>query len=201
MGIDLSRRTLFTVPYPSKLTPEQITHAATELVEKNGAEHLSMRTLAEALGVRASSLYRHVENRDTLLRAIGDQAALTLRGKLQQAAQDSDPALALRQSAHAYLTYARTHPHLYALLLTKDSDLPPAQVQASAAKQLWNTLLHLIGQVSGNPDDTDHAVAFWTFLHGFASLEATGTFGKSGPKGGLEVGLNGIIAQMEQSQA
>lgn len=159
-----------------------------------------MRTLAERLGVRASSLYRHFENRDTLLRTIGDQAALNLRDELTQAAQDSNPTTALWQAAHAYLTYARTHPHLYALLLTKDSEMTPDQPQTSAGKQLWNTLLQLVGAVSGHPDDTDHAVALWTFLHGFASLEATGTFGQSGPKGGLEVGLNAIIGHMQQHQ-
>ncbi|WP_233554488.1 TetR/AcrR family transcriptional regulator [Deinococcus cavernae] len=188
------------MPYPAKLTPEQITRAAKEMVEQNGAEALSMRTLAEALGVRASSLYRHIEGRDTLLRTIGDQAALNLRDELQQAAQSSPPATALRQAADAYLTYARTHPHLYALLLAKESELTPDQPQASAGKQLWNTLLQLVGAVSGHPDDTDYAVALWTFLHGFASLEATGTFGPSGPKGGLEVGLNGIIEHMQQHQ-
>lgn len=186
------------MPYPAKLTPAQITHAATEIVVQHGAEQLSMRTLAQALGVRASSLYRHFDNRDTLLRTIGDQAALNLRDALAHAAEDPalDPVTALRQAAQAYLTYARTHPHLYALLLTKDSEMTPDQPQASAGKQLWNTLLQLVGAVSGHPDDTDHAVALWTFLHGFASLEATGTFGQSGPKGGLEVGLNAIIGHM-----
>ena len=91
----LSRRTLFTVPYPAKLTPAQITHAATEIVAQHGAAHLSMRTLAERLGVRASSLYRHFDNRDTLLRTIGDQAALNLRDALAHAAKDPDPATAL----------------------------------------------------------------------------------------------------------
>lgn len=188
------------MPYPARLTPEQIIRAAKEIVQQNGAEALSMRTLAEALGVRASSLYRHIEGRDTLLRTLGDQAALNLRDALAHAAKDPDPATALRQAAQAYLTYARTHPHLYALLLTKDSEMTPDQPQASAGKQLWNTLLQLVGAVSGHPDDTDHAVAFWTFLHGFASLEAAGTFGKSGPRGGLDVGLDAIIGAMQKGQ-
>lgn len=197
--IGLSRRTLFTVPYPAKLAPEQILDRAEELVAQNGAELLSMRTLAQSLGVRASSLYRHFDSRETLLRAIGDRAALTLQARLQEVARHPDPATGLRQAADAYLNYARTHPHLYALLLIKGDEMTPEELRASAGKQLWNTILSIIGKVSGHPDDTDHAVAFWTFLHGFASLESSGTFGQSGPKGGLEVGLNAIIGHMEKA--
>lgn len=189
------------MPYPAKLGSEQILEAAQTLLEESGPDALTMRPLAEALGVRASSLYRHFGSREVLLRALGDQAALALRDALLHAAADQPPRPALLSAAQAYLTYARTHPHLYALLLTKETDLTPAELQASAGKALWNTLLLLIGRVSGHPNDTDHAVAFWTFLHGFASLEAAGTFGKSGPQGGFQVGVEALVAHMEGVKA
>lgn len=185
------------MPYPAKLSAEQIMDAAQHILEAQGVEALTMRSLAQALGVRPSSLYRHYESRELLLRTLGDRAALTLKDHLQHAAADLPPRAALENAAQAYLTYARTHPHLYALLLSKGDDLTPEQLAYSAGKQLWNTFLSIIGKVSGHPDDTDHAVAYWTFLHGFASLERSGTFGKSGPRGGLEVGLNAIIGHMQ----
>lgn len=185
--------------YPSKLNPEQILDAAQIILEMQGAEALTMRTLAQALSVRPSSLYRHFDSQAALLRALGDRAALNLRDQLALASQGLEARPALLSAAQAYLEYARQHPHIYALLLTGGDELPPEQLAASAGKALWNTLLELVGALSGNPDDTDHAVAFWTFLHGFAALESSGTFGKSGPKGGLDVGLEAILGHMEQS--
>lgn len=187
------------MPYPAKLTREQILEAARNLLENAGSAALSMRTLAEALGVRPSSLYRHFESQGAILGALGDEAALTLNRQLLETASEP-PRQALESAAQSYLDFARAHPHLYALLLTDRSPTTPEKLQTSAGKQLWNTLLLLIGRLSGNPDDTDHTVAFWTFLHGFVTLEASGVYGKTGPRGGFKVGLKALLDATEAAQ-
>lgn len=181
--------------YPSKLHAEQILQEAQTLLEQGGPEALRMRGLAESLGVRASSLYRHFPNREALLRALEDGATRHLQTAIQAAGRDLPPRAALHATAHAYLHYARTHPHLYALLLTPGREA--TDPRGTAGKALWNTLLEQVGALSGHPDDTDHAVALWTFLHGFVVLERSGLFGASGPRGGLEVGLKALFDQME----
>ncbi len=181
------------MPYPAKLNPEQILDTAQTLLETSGPDGLSMRTLADALGVRPSSLYRHHASREALLLALGERAALALREALQDAAALQDARAGAVAASRAYLDYARRHPHLYALLLLKMDRLPQGGRMGHAGKQLWNTLLHTVGRLSGNPDDTDHAVALWTFLHGFVELERSGLFGASGPRGGLDVGLSALL--------
>lgn len=183
------------MPYPAKLNPEQILDAAQGLLETSGPDGLSMRTLADALGVRPSSLYRHHASRETLLLALGERAALALRDALSHSAGDKGARAAAEAASSAYLTYARQHPHLYALLLRLE-ELPQGERMGTAGKQLWNTLLNLVGRLSGHPDDTAHTVALWTFLHGFAELERSGLFGASGPRGGLEVGLTALLDAM-----
>jgi AcrR family transcriptional regulator len=49
------------------LTRERIVAAALDLLDADGLEALTMRRLADRLGVGAMSLYRHVEDRDELL--------------------------------------------------------------------------------------------------------------------------------------
>lgn len=49
-----------------KLDAPQITQAALELLQADGLDGLSMRTLAAKLGVRASALYWHVADKDRL---------------------------------------------------------------------------------------------------------------------------------------
>ena len=49
------------------LTPEQIVDAALTLMDEHGQEWLTMRRLAEHLGVAAPTLYWHVRNRSELM--------------------------------------------------------------------------------------------------------------------------------------
>jgi AcrR family transcriptional regulator len=54
------------VPRPRSLTNDAIAGAALAVIERDGLETLSMRTVAAELGVGTMSLYRYVENRGEL---------------------------------------------------------------------------------------------------------------------------------------
>ncbi|MFT4087006.1 MAG: helix-turn-helix domain-containing protein [Gordonia sp. (in: high G+C Gram-positive bacteria)] len=54
----------------SKLAVEQIVDAAIDLADRDGLAAVSMRRIAEQLGVGAMSLYRHVADKDALLAAM-----------------------------------------------------------------------------------------------------------------------------------
>jgi len=56
----------------SPLTKEQVLQAALRLADEEGITSLSMRKLAERLGVKAMSLYHHVANKDEVLDGIVD---------------------------------------------------------------------------------------------------------------------------------
>jgi TetR/AcrR family tetracycline transcriptional repressor len=55
------------------LNQTQIVRAALTLLDEIGLDALTMRRLAEHLGVKAASLYRHVHNKDELLALLGDE--------------------------------------------------------------------------------------------------------------------------------
>lgn len=174
------------MPYPTKLTAEQILEAALTLFQTGGDEALSMRLLAERLNVRPSSLYRYYPERGALVAALENHAIRALHAALRGAAADKRPDDAFVAAAHSYLAYARAQPHLYSLLFAPKA---PYIAEPGPGKNLWNELLKIVGALTGNPDDTAAAVAFCAFLHGFALLEASGQFGLSGPRGGFERGL------------
>jgi AcrR family transcriptional regulator len=187
----LSRRTLFAMAYPSKLTPESILGAALPLLEQDGQGALNMRTLAARLGVQASSLYRHYPDRAALLAAIEDNTTLALHTIMLQAAERATaPEARLKTAALAYLGYATAHPHLYALLL---APRPPAPAKPGPGKNLWNLVLQQVGEVSGDPDDTARTVALWAYLHGSALLTLSGQLGLSGDQGGFQLGLETLV--------
>ena len=57
------------------LSRERILSAAIALADESGIESLSMRKLAERLGVEAMSLYNHIANKNDLLEGIVEAAA------------------------------------------------------------------------------------------------------------------------------
>ena len=55
------------------LDQARVVRAALALLDEVGIDELTMRRLAERLGVTAASLYRHVRNKDELLALLGDE--------------------------------------------------------------------------------------------------------------------------------
>ncbi len=184
------------MPYPAKLTAETILAAALSLLHESGLEALSMRPLAEKLEVRPSSLYRHFAAREVLLDALEAHATHALHGAIAAPSAGLPAREAFVAAAHAYREYAHAEPHLYALLLRERA---PYVAGPGPGKDLWNTVLALVGGVTGNPDDTAAAVVFWAFIHGFVGLERSGQFGSSGPKGGFERGLGALLTGLERT--
>jgi AcrR family transcriptional regulator len=178
------------MPAPTKLNQKEILLQALTIVERSGISSLSMRTLAEALGVRAPSLYRHYPDRPALEAAMIEVGLSRLLQALQNAAGPLKPSAAFEAAGQAYLSFARSNANLYELLMGTRLTYPPGD---SVGRDLWKFVLALISSVSGEPDDTSRAVAFWSFLHGFAELERAGQFGKSGPQLGFEVGLSALL--------
>ncbi|MBB5829304.1 TetR/AcrR family transcriptional regulator [Micromonospora carbonacea] len=60
---------------PARLSRETIVAAAIDLADRDGLAGLSMRRLAQHLGVDAMSIYYHLRDKDTLLAAMVDAVA------------------------------------------------------------------------------------------------------------------------------
>lgn len=60
------------MPRPKSLTTEDIAAAALTIVDRDGLDALSMRSVAEELGMGTMSLYRYVSDREHLERLIVD---------------------------------------------------------------------------------------------------------------------------------
>ncbi|MEU8957641.1 TetR/AcrR family transcriptional regulator C-terminal domain-containing protein [Streptomyces sp. NPDC048518] len=85
-------------PQREQLTREQIVAATIELLDSEGVEALSMRKLGTRLQAGATSLYRHVANRDELIQLAVDDVF----GELDP------PAAAARETWRAAVAHAAT---------------------------------------------------------------------------------------------
>jgi AcrR family transcriptional regulator len=157
-------------PEPSARLTE-IVGAARELLESQGPGGLTMRALAEQLGMRAPSLYKHVADKDEL-EALLIAEALREQGAETHEALDDLPARSSRKTklaalARAYRAWALSHPHLYRLVTggVLPRERLPDGLEAWAAQPVV---------VAAGTEA--RARATWAFAHGMTILELDGRF-------------------------
>lgn len=150
---------------------DEIVASARQILEAEGPERLTMRSLAERLEIRAPSLYKHVADKDEL-EALLIAEALRGMGESLHGATDKLPVRAPRKRgltalAKTYRAWALAHPHLYRLATEGElpRDLLPEGLEAWTAEPLV--------RVMGSQDD---ARAAWAFAHGMTILELDGRF-------------------------
>jgi AcrR family transcriptional regulator len=175
--------------YPKLLSSAEILKAAIHLMEHGHADGISLRAVASALGVKAPSLYRYFPDKDALELAVAEEALRAMLAELQTAAITTDSESRFRETVDAYLRFARKRFSVYSFIMNRI----PKTHGSGVGKAVWNLLLEAASGVSGKPDDTAAAVATWSFLHGYVTLEHSGAFGASGPKGGLDLGVAAFL--------
>lgn len=111
------------------LTRERIVAQALELVDGHGVEALSMRRLAERLGVRAASLYNHVSTKEDLLRGIAD---LVMRQVDVSGFATGDWRSALVTWARSYRNVLAAHPNVVPFMANGPGRLEVALASADA---------------------------------------------------------------------
>jgi AcrR family transcriptional regulator len=94
------------------LSREQVLRAAVALADEVGLESLSMRRLAQQLGVEAMSLYHHVRNKQDLLGGMLD----IVYAEIEPPSPDGAWRPAMRRSAISFYRVLRSHPWACGLL-------------------------------------------------------------------------------------
>ncbi len=158
------------------LDTERVVEAAAEIADAEGLEAVTLARVAGGLGVRAPSLYNHVDGRAGLVRALALRGVRELTAALRDAAVGRSGADALGAAARAYRGYASAHPGLYAAGVAAPAP-GDAEHEAAAGEAVDVVYAVLRGwQLQG--DDAVHAArAFRSALHGFVLLEGDGGFG------------------------
>lgn len=153
---------------PDRLSPRarEIVAAARDLLEEGGPEALSMRNIAGRLGIRASSLYKHLPNKEATELALTEAALEELGNVFEQAVGNSSDPLA--DLAHAYRAWALEHPHLYRL--TTERPLPRDRLPAGLEQRPAALVVEACG------GDANAGRAAFAFAHGMVMLELAGRF-------------------------
>ncbi|MFD9395205.1 TetR/AcrR family transcriptional regulator [Streptomyces sp. NPDC060000] len=150
--------------------------AAAELADEIGFSELTMGRLAERLGVRAPSLYKHIASQEDLHRRIAalalDEAGTAIGTAIQgRAGRD-----ALAAAAGALRDFVLTHPGRYAATLGLTPTGPDDPIMLAGRRGIGPFEAVLRGY-DIPPQDMTHALrAVRSVFHGFANLQASGGF-------------------------
>ena len=154
--------------------------AALAAVELGGAADLSLRALAERLGVSRAAPYRHFADRDALLAAVAARGFEALCDGYEAAlSAPGDGAFTLRAATRFYMDFARSRPGLHALMFQTDylNRTPPPAVLIPPANRAYELLMRLVARTVPGADDRTlkaRTITLWSTSFGFVSLRAAG---------------------------
>lgn len=162
-------------PPRQRLTRQRVLESAIAHADAGGLAALSMRTLAEMLGVAPMALYRHVANKDDLVDAMVD----IVFGEVGLPAGGGDWQTSMRRRAIAVRDTLARHPWAVGLMESRRSP-GPANLRHHDA---------VIGRLRAAGFDvamTAHAYALLdSYIYGFALTKSNLPFESSQPVGDL----------------
>ena len=184
-------------PARARTSGTSIVAAARALLEEGGLDAVTMQAVADRVGVRAPSLYKHVTGRPALIGAIADDVVAELDLQLLPALRTNDPAEAVRIACVNYRSFARRSPGAYQLLFSRllPQARPTAESNAAGAAGVLLIAERLVGPARA----LETARLCTAFIHGFVSMELAGAFRLGGDvdaafSSGIETILRGSRA-------
>ena len=153
------------------LTTDKVVIAASTLLDEVGIDGLTLAQLAEKLGVKLPSLYKHIEGLDDLRTRVCKAAQEESLAVMKDAAIGRAGDDAIISIANALRQWALAHPGRYAITIVKP-------LQPDDAKELLSFILLILAGIGLEGDAAiDAARALRAAIHGFVSLESSGGFG------------------------
>ncbi|GAA6152963.1 TetR/AcrR family transcriptional regulator [Pseudoteredinibacter isoporae] len=160
--------------------------AAVEILREVGVNGLSMRKLADRVGVSRSAPYHHFEDKKALLNAIAHRGFI-LQGMAIDA-QEPEAGSSFREQVksfvHAYVTWAVEHPEYYDLMFGREvwqENNPPDEF-AQESRGYFRRYVARVerwqdsGDISRDLSALRFAQVSWSSLHGISRLLIDGIY-------------------------
>lgn len=158
------------------LDPTIVVGAAADLADEVGLSNVTMGRVAERLGVRAPSLYKHIDSEADLIRRIAVLALNDLGDALRDALQGRAGTDALSAAARTIRAFVIEQPGRFSATIRTNPDGPDDPMAAAGARVIESMSAVLAGYRI-DPAETIHALRMLRSLfHGFATIEDAGGF-------------------------
>ncbi len=153
----------------------QLLIQAKRMLEEVGPTKISIRAIAEQLGVSATAVYYHFANKDELLSRLAATGFSELEFVLNQALAESTATTILKEVSLAYFRFAKRNPTMYQLMFGSEitqATLTPELERAreQAFQVLKQTIAQILDQEIHSKMVRITALSSWSHIHGMASL-------------------------------
>ncbi|NBX98778.1 MAG: TetR/AcrR family transcriptional regulator [Burkholderiaceae bacterium] len=158
---------------------------ARKLTKRNGVEHLSLRKVAQEIGVSPSATYHYFPDRDALLAAVGfslfeeladyqERELAKIIGTTAKAAKDR-----FRSLGMTYFEWAIKEPHFFNLMFSEYCLMGPNSEHKREDSRAYLNLTKCLDELvsTGSLDERmrQHSeLLSWTVVHGATSLIVSG---------------------------
>src|SRR5918999_3766217 len=161
------------------LSRERVLDAAIGLADREGIGALTMRRLAQELGVEAMTLYYYVANKDAILNGIAE----IVMGEIELPSPGEEWRAALRKTALSAYDILTRHPWAANLILAV-AEVTPARLR------YMDGILGTLRQAGFSESQTDHGYhALESHIMGFALWEVSMALGSADDLKALAAGF------------
>jgi AcrR family transcriptional regulator len=147
------------------------------LIETGDESALSIRAVAEAVGVTPPSIYLHFHDRNELVFAVVEQQFAHLDDIMQRAVDAiADPIARIEARGRAYIDFGLNNPEHYRILMMGRPDNTPERFvderlsHTAAFQHLLDDVQAAIDSNGAENDATLVACGLWIAVHGITSL-------------------------------
>jgi AcrR family transcriptional regulator len=153
------------------------------LAERGDEDAVSIRMIADTVGVTPPSIYLHFPDKDSLIEAVCDERFREFDDAVEAAAAAATtPLEELRLRAHAYVRFGLDNPEAYRVIFLTKHDRPMSLDDLVApgadARAGARAFAHLVGCVARAaeagaivaPVPAQTAILLWSGVHGLVSL-------------------------------
>ena len=149
-----------------------------DIVEREGAEHLTIRRIAEAVDRTQPAVYQHFASKDEILASLAVDGFTLLAEQIDSASKRSKTA-SLAAIANAYVRFGLEHPRLYKVMFVDPAVIPFARASTPLqARRAFRVIADAVAAESGisvSRAETATEIV-WAALHGFVMLSITDRF-------------------------
>lgn len=140
---------------------------ARKRIDEDGADTLSMRSLAKEIGVAHRAIYNHFADKDALLSAVAAVGYHELANLLHKTKNASE-------FVRSYASFALAHRNLYSIMMSRSfsqfENVPSLRAGAAA---MIATSVAVLAPEQGSDDDKRRAVMrYWMLVHGGIGLHS-----------------------------
>ncbi len=156
---------------------QRLIQGALELFRAGGVDAVSLRKLADHVGVSHTTLYRYYSNKSALLNAIRVGSLLTLRQYARDADDPTMPVLErIRAAALALIRYGTQHPREYRFVFAEEQPALRQQEKLVAVRhEIFDHIVELATEAEKKGliamDARTWVHIAWSTLHGMMILQ------------------------------